>query len=218
MRVRTVPVLLTTALLLSLAGCLVESTLDEKGGGTLKTEVRGGPTDTIDKIKARFTGPGVEVTKATMDDKKNAVVEIKYDDFTKLGALKQYENVTFTLTEDLKAKTRTATAVAKYARPVTLPDDQLKYFGSDVALALTVPGEIVKTDGKSKGKTATWSMPLNTLLSTPTSTFSVTYKHDGPPLAKAAAATDGTPAAATPAAGTPAAGTPNAKAASAPAT
>lgn len=211
MRVRLVPVLLATSLLLSLSGCLIESTIDDKGGGTLKVEVRGTPTDTLDKLKARFAAPGVEIVTATMDDKKNAVIEIKYQDFRALGALKQFENVTFSLTEDAKAKTRTATAVAKYARPVTLPEDQLTYFGKDVKVSVTVSGEIVKTDGKGAGKTATWTMPLNTLLGTPQSTFSVTYKHSGAPLPPQA------PAATTPAATTPAATTPDAKAAGTPA-
>ncbi|MFN8641722.1 MAG: hypothetical protein U0802_08720, partial [Candidatus Binatia bacterium] len=141
MRTRTPLVLLLTALTVALAGCLVDSTLDATGGGTLKVQLRAAPTDSIEKVRARFEGPGVEVTKATMDDKKNVAVELKYTDFRSLGALKQFANTTFTLTEDPKAKTRTATAVTKYARPITLPDDQLTYFGKDVTVAITVPGD-----------------------------------------------------------------------------
>jgi hypothetical protein len=208
MRVRLVSALLAVALLPSLSGCLIESTIDDKGGGTMKVELRVAPTESLDKVKARFTAPGVEIVKATMDDKKNAVIEIKYQDFRTLGALRQFENVTFSLTEDTKAKTRTAAAVAKYARPLTLPDDQLAYFGKDVKVSITVPGDIVKTDGKGTGKSASWTMPLNTLLGTPESNFSVTYKHSGAPLAKQAAA---------PAATAPAAKAPDAKAAGTPA-
>jgi hypothetical protein len=193
MRTRTLPVLLVAALTFALAGCLVESTLDAKGGGTMKVEMRTSPNNTIEKVKAAFKGPGVEITKATMDDKKNVAIELTYADFRGLGALKQFENTTFTLTEDAKAKTRTASAVTKYARPLTLPDDQVTYFGKDVTIAITVPGEVVKTNGKAKGKTVKWEMPLNKLLGSPETTFSVTYKHDGPPLPAAGASAAATP-------------------------
>ena len=208
MRTRTLPVLLVTALTFALAGCLIESTLDAKGGGTMKVEMRTTPNSSIDKIKAKFEGPGVEVTKAKMDDKQNVTIELTYTDFRSLGALKQFENTTFTLTEDLKAKTRTAGAVVKYAKPMTLPDDQVTYFGKDVTISLTLPGEVVKTDGKAKGKTVKWEMPLNKLIGSPETSFSVTYKHDGPPLPPAPAAPATTPQAAAPAAAAPAAAQP----------
>lgn len=205
MRTRSLPVLFAVTLALALTGCLVESTLDAKGGGTLKMQVRGGPQETIEEVRSRFQGSGVELTKATMDDKKNISVALTYTDFRKLGGLRQFENTTFTLTDDAKAKTRTASAVTKFARPVKLPEDQLKYFGNEVTVSLTVPGEVVKTDGKAKGKTVTWKMALDKLFSAPETTFSVTYKHDGPPLAAEA-----TPAA-TKAAGAAPAATPAAK-------
>lgn len=193
MPTRTLPCLCVAAFAVALSGCLFESTLDAKGGGTMKVQMRTTPNSTIENVRASFTGPGVEITKATIDDKKNVAVELAYADFRTLGALKQFENTTFTLTEDRKAKTRTASAMTKYARPLTLPDDQLAYFGKDVTITLTVPGEIVKTNGKAKGKTVTWGMPLNKLLGEPETTFSVTYKHDGPPLPAASAAADATP-------------------------
>ena len=69
------------------------------------------------------------------------------------------------MTDDAKAKTRTATAVVKYAKPLKLTDEQLKYFGKDTTVSVTLPGDIVKTNGKKKGrKTAKWTIPLNTLL------------------------------------------------------
>lgn len=204
MRTRALPVVIVAALTLALAGCLVESTLDAKGGGTMKLEMRTTPNSSLEKLKANFKGPGVEIKKATLDDKQHFAIELTYTDFRSLGALRQFDNTTFTLTDDEKAKTRTATAVTKYAKPMTLPEDQVKYFGSDVTVSVTVPGEVVKTNGKAKGKTVKWEMPLNKLLGAAETTFSVTYKHDGPALPPAPTAA-ATPAAAAKSAGTPAA-------------
>jgi LppM domain len=216
MRSRFLPVLLVVALTVALAGCLVQSTIDEKGGGTMKVELRGEVNATVDKIKAAFQGPGVTITNATMDDEKNAVVEFTYTDFRTLGALKQFGNTVFTMTDDEKAKTRTASAVVKADRPVQLPADQLKHVGKDLTVSVTVPGEIVKTTGKHKGKSATWTIPINTLLGGTATTFSVTYKNSGPPLAALPAATPATPAAAAPAAATPADAAPATAAAATP--
>ena len=207
MRTRLLPVLLVATLTVALAGCLVQSTIDEKGGGTLKMELRGDQNSTVDRVKALFAGPGVTITTATMDENKNAVVEISYTDFRTLGALKAFDNTTFTLTDDAKAKTRTASAVIKPTKPVTLQDEQLKYFGKEVKVSFTVPGDIVKTNGKKKGKTATWTVPLNTVLGKDDTSFTVTYKNSGPPLSDLP-----TPAA-TPQAAAPAATTPQAAAA-----
>lgn len=204
MRMRFIPALLLVALMSGLGGCLFDTTLDETGGGTMKIEARVSPTDTLEKVKARYKAPGVEVTKATMDDARNVVVELTFKDFATLGAARAFENVTFSLSEDRKAGTRTATAVMKNARPVTLPPDQLEYFGKDVKLAITVPGDIVKTNGSKSGKRVTWTEPLNTMLGKDAPTFSITYKHSGPPLGASAT---GSPVAGTPqaaAAGTPA--------------
>ena len=193
MRIRALPVLLVALSAIALAGCLVESTLDAKGGGTMTVKTRGAPNDTLDAVRARYQGPGVAIVKATMDDKKNITVDLTYTDFRKLGGTRQFESTTFTLTEDAKAKTRTATAVTKVAKPLKLPPDQITYFGKDVTIAITVPGEVVETNGKAKGKTVRWTTPLETLFGDSASTFSVTYKHSGAPLTEAAA---GTPAAA----------------------
>ena len=189
MSVRIAPLLLTPALMLVLSGCLVDSTLDDKGGGTMKVELRGSATDTLSRVKARFTSDNSEITSATMDDQKNAVVELKYKDFTKLNTLPQFKEINFSLTSDAKAKTKTASATTKHDKPITFNDEQLAYFGKELSVSITVPGEVVKTNGQAKDKTVTWKMPLNTYLSAPETLFSVTYKAD------VTAATAGTPAA-----------------------
>jgi hypothetical protein len=200
MRNRHVAALLSALLLLSVAGCRYEATIDEHGGGTMKIQTRVPQTDTLDMVKARYTGPGVEVTNATMDDKKNVMVELKYADFSKLGQLKAFENMRFTIADDAAAQTRTATVTVVYGRPMKLPDQQIEYFGKEVLVSVTVPGEIVASTGTSNGKAAQWTMPTNTLLSTPQTKFTVTYKHAG--------AQAGTPAAPDAAAKTPGAAAP----------
>ena len=210
MRNRLLPVLLVTALSVAVAGCLFDADSNEKGGGTMKVEMRAAPNTTLDKLKKAFEGPGVTITKATMDERQNAVVELKFDDLRQLGALKQFDSTKFALTEDAKEKTRTASATVKAAKPVTLPEDQIKYYGKDITVSVTLPGEIVKTDGKKKGKTVSWTVPLNTVLSGKETSFSATYKHSGEPLAAVPAAAATTPSGAAPAKA-PAAATPATK-------
>jgi hypothetical protein len=179
MKVRHGAALIGVAVLLGLCGCRYDTTIDEQGGGTMKIDVRGASTDTLETIKARYTGPGVEITNATMDDKKNAAIELKFADIRKLSQLKAFDNVRFTIADDAAAKTRTVTATVVYGRPITLPPEQLDYFGKDFEASVTVPGEIVTSNGTVSGKTARWTMPTNVLLNTPHTVFSVTYKHEG---------------------------------------
>jgi len=108
MRTRLMPVLIAAVLSLALAGCLVQTTIDAKGGGTLKAEMRGAKNTTLDAAKRGFQGPGVTITKATMDADKHAVIEIAYKDFRTLSQLGQFNNVKFTMTDDAKAKNTTA--------------------------------------------------------------------------------------------------------------
>ena len=199
MRTRLMPVLIAAVLSLALAGCLVQTTIDAKGGGTLKAEMRGAKNTTLDAAKRGFQGPGVTITKATMDADKHAVIEIAYKDFRTLGQLGQFNNVKFTMTDDDKAKTRTATAVVKATKPMTVSDEQLAYFGKDVTISVTAPGEVTSTNGTQKGKTVTWTTPLNTILGGTETTYTVTYKNSGKPLGDAPTPAP-TPAAATPAA------------------
>ena len=134
-----------------------------------------------------------------MDAEKNAVFDITYKDFRTLGQLTHFNYVTFTMTDDAKAKTRTATAGAKTTKPLTAPDEQWAYFGKDVTISVTAPGEVISTNGTQKGKTVTWTTPIKTLFDGTETTYTVTYKNSGPPLGELPTAAP-TPAAATPAA------------------
>jgi len=198
MFVRKISLFLTSTLLLALSGCLVESTLHEDGGGTMKVEIRGNTTDTLPKIKSRFTSPNSEITNATMDDKKNVVVELTYKDFTKLNTMPFFSDTTFTLTEDAKENTKTATATVKQAKAAKLNDEQLEYFGKELKVVITFPGEVVKTNGKIADKTVTWTVPTNILIGADPSMFSATYKSAGSAAPAATAAANGTPAAISP--------------------
>lgn len=196
MRIRATSVAVISTLMLLLSGCLFETTLNEQGGGTMKVELRANQYDTLPKVKSRFESPNVEITNATMDDKKNAVIELKYKDFTKLSTSAYFNNVDFALTRDAAAKTQTASATVKYEQPVALKPEQLDYYGKEVHISLTVPGEVVKTDGTANGKTVTWTVDVEKLLKAKSTPFSVTFKSDAPaPAATASAATPaGSPA------------------------
>jgi hypothetical protein len=209
---RSISLLLSSTLLLAMSGCRFDTTLENNGSGTMKIEMRANATDTLPKIKAGFASDNVEIVNATMDDKRNVAVEIKYKDFTKLNTSRQFNNVVFTLTDDAAAQTRTATASIKAANPpIKLSDEQLEYLGKTISISIALPGEVVKTNGEQKDKTVSWSMPLNVMFGKD-QMFSATFKsaasasttpHSATPAAdataastaKAAGGTDATPAA-----------------------
>lgn len=194
-----------TALLLPLAvlasGCLIETTLDAKGGGTVKAAYKMAKDQTLDQQKKQFTSSNMAVTKADVDKDFNVSIEATYKDITKLNTAPIFKGVVLAITSDEKAGTRTITAKQVNRNPAKLPESVIEYFGKDFTFSVTLPGEVVKTNGESKGNTATWNMPLAKIIGDKEIPFEVTYKAaaDEKPVAAGAAA----PAAAAPAPAAP---------------
>ena len=198
----------TTALLLPLAvlasGCLIETTLDAKGGGTVKAVYKMAKDQTLDQQKKQFTSSTMTVTKADVDKDFTVHIEAAFKDVTKLNTAPIFKGVVLAITSDEKAGTKTITAKQVNRNPAKLPESLIEYFGKDFSFSLTLPGEVVKSNAsENKGNTATWNMPLTKIIGDKEIPFEVTYKAAAGDTAGAAAGAAAAPAA-TPA-GTPAA-------------
>ena len=196
----------TTALLLPLAvlasGCLIENTLDAKGGGTVKAVYKMAKDQTLDQQKKQFTSSTMAVTKADVDADNTVHIEATYRDVTKLNTAPIFKGVVLAITSDDKAGTRTITAKQVNRNPAKLPESVVEYFGKDFTFSVTLPGEVVKSNAsETKGNTATWNMPLTRIIGDKEIPFEVTYKAGTDDKAVAG----GTPAASADPGATPAA-------------
>ncbi|MEO8601008.1 MAG: hypothetical protein ABI629_00380 [bacterium] len=193
----TLPIL---ALLLTTSGCLIDSTMESDGSGTMRVEYRAGPNSTADAVKRLFTSSNAEVTDITVDKDMNAKVALKYKDVTALNKSKFFRSLTVTRSEDEKAGTKTIKGVVTNARALDLPDDSLKYFGKDAKISITLPGEIVQSNATtSSDKTATWNTTLNKLMGADKESFEVTFKSSGSAASGTPATTPASAAGTTPA-------------------
>lgn len=169
-----------TALLMPLAllvsGCLFETTLDAKGGGTVKAHYKMAKDQTLEQQKKNFTSSNMTVTKATLDKDNMVDIEAAYKDVTKLSSAAIFKSVQLAVTKDEKAGTTSLNAKQVNRNAAKLPDAVLDYFGREFSFSLTVPGEVVKSNGEAKGQTVSWKMPLTKIIGDKEVPFEVTWK------------------------------------------
>lgn len=190
---RLVPFLVALPLVILASGCFMDTVIDANGAGTMTVKFRLTTEAQLEPNRKRFESAHVKVTSATVDKDKWVTYQLKFDDITKLNSAPHFQNMTVTLADaDGGAKALAIKNVNK--NPNKMPEEMVAYFGKDVKLTITVPGEIVTTNATSKAdKTATWAYALNDFTNAPELNLSVTFK----PGDGAAAATPA-PAAAQP--------------------
>jgi hypothetical protein len=118
----------------------------------------------------------VKVAEATIDKDKWATYTLKFDDITKLNTVPTFQHTTVTLTD---AEGGAKALAIKHVNAATnkLPEEMVVYFGKEVRLSVTLPGDIVTTNATSKtDKTATWTYPLNDFTMSPEVNLNVTFK------------------------------------------
>jgi hypothetical protein len=184
---RVVSFLVTLPLIMLLSGCFLDTVIDSKGAGTMVVKIRLTGEAQLEPNKKRFESSSVKVTSATLDKDKWATYTLQFDDITKLNTVATFQNTTVKLT-DTEGAAKTLTV--KHVNNTTnkLPEEMVAYFGNQVRLSLTVPGEIITTNATSKAdKTATWTYPLNDFTMSPEINLNVTFKAgDGGTPAQAA--------------------------------
>lgn len=168
--------------LIVVSGCFMDTVLDDKGAGTMKIKIRLTTEAQLEPNRKRFESEHVKVTKATVEKDKWATYELKFDDVTKLNTVQHFTNMTVTLA-DGEGGTKALAIKNVNKNPNKMPEEMVAYFGKEVRLTITVPGEIVATNASSKAeKTATWTYALNDFTNAPELNLTISYK-----LAKAAA-------------------------------
>ena len=176
--------LVATIAMLAISGCLIESTIDAKGGGTMIVSYRLLKDQALAEERKKMEGSGLTVTSAKIDKEKRATFDLKFENITKISTAEFFKNTTITLT-DGKDNTKVLAAKIVNKKPVRLPDKMLKYLGKDAKISVTLPGEIVQSNASAtKDKTATWNLPINDIFGKPEISLSATFKRPADKPAK----------------------------------
>lgn len=158
------------------SGCLLDSTIDAKGGAVITVKYRLTNESQLEAVKKQMKSADVTVTDASVDKDKMATFNLKTADVTKISTAKFFQNATVKLTDGEKG-TKVLDVKWVNKNPSKLPDEMVAYFGKEVTISLTFPGEVVKTNATtSKGNNATWTIPHNDFAAAKETTFNVVYK------------------------------------------
>jgi LppM domain len=175
---RRVAIYVVTALFVcfTLAGCLIDGTLDKDGGGTLTVKLRLMSIDQLPDAKKQMQSPQVELVSTTLDDDKWATFTLKFADVTKLSTTQFFDRTTFTLADD-EGGTQTLNVKFVNTSRAPLTKEMADYFGNQVTFIIHLPGKVVKTNATQKdGNTATWSYLSSEVGEKAELTLSATYK------------------------------------------
>ncbi len=175
---RRIPASVIAALLLVIAGCRFESTIDKNGGAEMTVRFHALANQSLDRIAKDMTSPHVEVVSKSKDKDNGVTLNLKMKDVTKLSSTEFFASTTVTLTPDAKAGTTTLKAVVTNKNPADkLPDNVVEYYGKEITIVAKLPGEIVKSNATStSGQAATWTTDLRKFFGNKQNSMEVTYK------------------------------------------
>jgi hypothetical protein len=143
----------------------------------VKFKYRLQPDAKLETVKKMLESPSVTVKNAEMDKDKWATFDLDVKDATKLNTTALFKNVAVTITDGADKGTKVLTAKHVNAKPMTLPEKLRDYYGNELRVTLTFPGEVVKSNAtETKGDTATWKLNLDEFLKATQTEFQATYK------------------------------------------
>jgi hypothetical protein len=167
-------------LTLSLGGCLYETNLNAKGGGTITVTRRLNDKKDLAKLEPQMKSSAVKLTSAKLsDDGKSGVYAMAFDDITKLSTVAFFKNVAITRSSEKEKGTVTITAKYKNSKPGPLPDKIVQFYSNEAKLVATFPGPVTESNGKVSGNTVTWSWEINEFYKQPEVVLKATYKEEG---------------------------------------
>lgn len=162
--------------LLTLSGCLITGTLDEKGGGTLTLKIRLTSEAQLQPRKLRLQSAAVKVVSASIDKDNWATYELRFADVTALSTTEHFQHTAITLTDGPQG-TKLLTIKSANPTPHRLNDEAIAYFGNQMSIAITLPGDIVTSNASATEKrTATWSYTLRDFVAAKDHTLEVAYR------------------------------------------
>jgi hypothetical protein len=174
---RFVSVVLLLPLLVALQGCLVTATVDAKGGGTMTMKYRLARGGKIDQARRQMGSPQVKVEKASIDKQNWATFELSAADVRKLSTAPFFRSTVVDLTDGEEKGTKKLEVKVIHNTQNRLPPALVEYYGRDVVIAITLPGEIKSSNATStEGKTATWKYPINDFFAAKENLLQVTYQ------------------------------------------
>ncbi len=160
------------------SGCLLETTLDAKGGGVMTVTYRAKKDVKLEQEKKRMESAAVKVTSAeTVGDSGQVRFKLAFADVTKLPTAPFFQGATVTRSDGSKKGTKVVTAKIVHPKPTKIGEAGVQYFGNEVKFVVTFPGEIVESNAKTKeGKTATWVYGMSEFHEMPEVLLTATYK------------------------------------------
>jgi preprotein translocase subunit SecF len=169
---------LTIGLMAALGGCRFEPTIDASGGAEVTVRMRLLKNQTLDRVAKDLSSADVQVVSKEKDKDDWATVKIKMKDVTKLSTAPFFANTAVTLADGEAAGTKLLKAVVTNKKPTDkLPENTVDFFGKEITVVATLPGEIVTSNATStSGQTATWTWDLPKFFAAKQHTMEATYK------------------------------------------
>lgn len=166
-------------LTLSLGGCLYETNLNAKGGGTITvTQPLNGKNDLV-KLENQMKSSSVKLESSKVsEDGKSGTYNLAFDDITKLPTAPYFKLVTITRTDGKEKGTKTVTAKYKNPKPGPLPDKIVEFYHNEIKVVTTFPGPVTESNGKVSGNTVTWSWGMNEFYKQAETVMTATYKEE----------------------------------------
>jgi hypothetical protein len=179
--IASVPRALALVLLLACQGCLVDARLGPNGGGMLTVRYRLDERMTLGAAAERLASPSVTVRSAKLDVNGYGTFKMQFADAQALSSTVMFKQVAITRAAGSEPGTTTFTAVFDQPKPLKLPPEALQRLGPELTVVLRLPGVVVETNAPTRAdRSATWVVPIQTLLAGGKTTFSVTYRDPAP--------------------------------------
>jgi hypothetical protein len=161
-----------------LGGCLFEATIDAKGGAEVKLHYRVDPNAKLEKVAADLQSKDVKLVSKSMDKDHYIDATLQTADVTKLSTTGFFKAAAITLVDGPEKGTKTLTIHYLNKTPTAkIPPNALEYYGEQIKVGLTLPGEVVKSNAtESKGSSATWTLETGKFFAAKENLFEVTYK------------------------------------------
>jgi hypothetical protein len=164
---------------IALAGCVVEGTLEPNGSARLRLTYRLVSVAHFERARASLQSADVTVTDASMTPEKRATFDLAVADVRKLSTAAAFARTAVTLADSPGGGERTLTITVEGNPTARLPPPYVTYLGGEFRLALTLPGDVVRSDAtRVEGRTVTWVHPI-VADGWPARSFTVTYRAAG---------------------------------------
>jgi hypothetical protein len=175
-RVRVLAAILPLAALLS--GCLYEATIDAKGGAEVKVHYRVDPNTKLDKVARDLQSKDVTLVSKSMDKDHYIDATLQTADVMKLPTTTYFRATTIGLVDGPdKGTKKLSIRYANKTPNVKIPPNALDYYGTEIKIALNLPGEVVASNAtETKGTSATWTFDTTKFFAAKETTLEVTYK------------------------------------------